>query len=264
MGVFPKSFKKSFKKSYTKKKSYNKKSSRPLVSMAVKKFVNRTVHANIENKIFTYYAINQPITVPQGGATGVTAVVLVPAISQGVGQAGRIGNNCKVLSAKLDLIINLKDYAVITSTLKYPVYVRCILLKYRPSNVLAAFSDLSLFQTGNTTVGCQGNLLDIMFKVNREVYTIYSDKTFLLSSTINSSIAAVGQYSDQMSGFSRRLKFDCSKYIKHLKYDDNSTAVTNTNLYLVMIPTSADGTSLGSVGVPIEYHFNYEIQYEDA
>ena len=55
------------------------------VSGAVKSYVKRTIAKNIENKFYTNSAINQQITTPVQGATGVTAIVFGPSPVSGLG-----------------------------------------------------------------------------------------------------------------------------------------------------------------------------------
>lgn len=234
------------------------------IPAAIRSYVKRSIQSNVEKKIFNNSAINQSVVAPLQGTTGVSAIVLVPGLAQGPGQAARIGNQVKVNLAKLDLLINLKPYAAITNTLSVPICVRCILLRYKLSNALASFTDNNFFQAGSASAGFTGTIADQLYQVNTDLYDVFADKTFSLFTQNSLAQTAAPQYIDATLAFQKRLVFDCTRQLKTLMYNDNSTEVTNTNLYLCIIPSLSDGSSGGGILSAIEYHYHYNLEFQDA
>ena len=115
----------SMKKRSYKRKRYNKsKRSKKSVSFAVKKYVKKSIHSSIENKMITTYAANNSVT-------GTSFVLpLTPLVSQGTGESGRVGNKINLLSACLKFVVNIVPYNISTLCTLYDALSHCYNICY--------------------------------------------------------------------------------------------------------------------------------------
>jgi len=146
------------KRSYRKspRRTYRKKSS-------LVKVVKRVLHSQIENKVSSYYAANQLLTL---GTTGVAPffINLTPNPTQGTTAQQRIGNSVRVVKATVNGFVNVLPYNAITNVMPAPVMVRMWLCRRKQVNIpisgVPGVGDFNnFFQSGATTIGFQQNML---------------------------------------------------------------------------------------------------------
>lgn len=241
------------KRSYKRKTPYKKKS----VSFAVKKYVKTSIHRQIENKMIISYATNQSMIGPQ------YILALAPLISQGTGESGRIGNKVNLLSASINFVINLVPYNVTTNPAPSPVMFRWMFLT-QLSNNSGTLSLTNFFQINNSSIGIQGNHLDLLLTVNKELYKVHKQGTLRLGASSNSTATPVGNsiFEAGKASLQKRLYFN--KYLhKKMNYDDTVVTPSNTNCWFIIFPVNANGsTNVGYANSQISYTLNHT--YEDA
>lgn len=247
-----------------RKKATRRKNKSSKVSKTVKKYVKAAIHSNIENKVYTSYGANTAIqSASTGGAP--TSLYLCPQLGQGTSQGQRIGNVVKVVGGSVRGFVNILPYSSTTNPLSTPIYVRMFLCRYKKTNLTSGITFTDFFQLGGNSAGFQGNILDMVFKVNTDVWTIYQTKTIKVGAGYASSTGPVGSggYFDN-SSMSRPFSFNIGKHLTRTqKYDDSSSSLpTNNNLWLFFQAVNADGSS--SAINAAEYSYNIEIKYEDA
>lgn len=260
--------KKSYKRKYARKPI--RKNKKPRVTKTVKKYVRAAIHREIEDKIFTAFAANEPIPVAASGGTAPDQINLLPVLTQGVTASNRTGNQVKIRRSYLDMFFNLLPDNN-NPNRQYPCMVKLWVVKYKPESVRSAsgmadsyFNDF--FRQGNSTSGFQGGMLDMVFKVNRDRWNVYATRTFKLGSGQNAGQASQGDSFYDNSSFNRRIRLNLSNMWRSaLKYEDSVSAFpNNTNLWLVVQCVRADGTVVNDGTSIIEMHYNLEITYEDG
>lgn len=249
-------------KSFKKKRTFRKKVSK--VPLAIKSYVKKALHVNIENKVLTSYAANQSINVAVSNVP--SWINLMPVVSAGIGSGNRIGDEINVVKAYIRGRINILPYNVTTNPLS-PVLVKMWLVSHRRinSNQLTD-TDISttFFTINNGTIGFQGNMLDMIFTPNLDSWKIYKTKSFELGSSSSSgTTGSAGTYFDN-SAMTVPFYFEYAKHVGKVKYLNGASVPQNKNLFLVIQVITADGSSSASSIQPAESHFVSRIEFEDA
>lgn len=255
-------------KSKTNKTTKSKKSmtlSKPMAK-AVGKICDKKIAGKIENKAWFDYGANNTITCVQSASP--VARNLVPILTQGVGHTGRLGNECVVKNGYIRGHVNLLGYNATTNNLPGPIYVKmwlvsCINVNSNSVAVTGIGSDF--FDIVNSTVGFQGNMLDMSLTVNKSAWRLYASKTIKLGTSFVQVAGNVVQGSTiaDNSPMSAPFSFSFGKHLKKLKYDDNFTVAENRNLFLLFQTVYANGAD--STGqILAEYHYTTRVEYEDA
>lgn len=245
-------------KVFRKRKPTARRAPTKKVSFAVKKYVKSAIHRSMENKYHLSYATNTPM------GSGQFSLLLNPQINQGTGSAQRSGNQVSVKSAYINFAVTLSTYNATTNPYPAPMHFRWFLISQRQSN-LSPLNTTNFFEVNNSSTGWQGTYLDQLFRVNPEHYKVHKEGFFRLGVTGQSnSFPVTSTTIHDNSKFSITKKLYFNKYInKILKYDDTSLQVLNTNCWLVILATQANGLSI----LPyIPSYINYAVHhiYEDA
>jgi len=249
------------------KKPYKKRATKRTarVGVAVKQYVKRALAKEIENKESYIYAANVGI-----GSNPSTAPVmsrLTPTISQGLGKSQRIGNEVIVKSGYVKGYLNLKPYNSLTNPYLGPIFVKMWLVSCKATNS-SNLSDTDItntfFDVNNANVGFQANMLDMLFRINKERWTLHASKTVKIGfSTIRTADAGASGTADN-SPFSVPFSFNIGKHLGRLKFEDAGNIPTNKNLWIVYSCANADGTVGSAVETPAEIHYVYNWNYTDA
>lgn len=237
-------------------------------SPALKKFVLKTIHRNIENKTLTNYAANAQIAYA-GSVTNPTFLYLVPTPTQGTTTQNRVGNEIRVVKANIKGLINMLPYSA-TNPQYCPVWVKMWLVsrKQNQFNNAPSSTDFSnFFQAGQTSFGFQSNTLDMLFEVNKDYFTLHKTMKFQLANMYPSTGAITidsGSIIPASSQVSVPFSFNFERHLGICKFNDTETYPRNKDLILVFQAVNADGTtnSLGTAKAEVHYTINY--YYEDA
>lgn len=240
------------------KRKYYRKGAR--VSKALKRYIKKAIHNQIENKVHVGYAANQVVV----NSSVPTALYALPNPTQGVGSNNRIGQCINLMKSKIDMIFNLLPYNVTTNPTPTVQLVKLWLCSCKSvnTNSIGSTSILTNFfeGTGGVSVGSQNTTLDMLLTVNQDAWTVYETRYFKLGASNNSTPISNSGYFDN-SPMSKKVSFNINKYVKRLRYDSTSVP-NNRNLFIVMMTCNADGTTSGSQAV--EYHYNARWEFEDA
>jgi len=231
----------------------------------VKTYVKRTIHNNIENKVWIDYGVNQSITTANTTTPTFENLILTPAV--GTQQNQRIGNTLKIRSAVIRGHVNLLPYSL-DNTSVAPQYIKMWIARSKRINtndLAATTCSSTFFETGSGTTGFQGNMLDMELSNNKDEWTILQTRTIKVgvgsNNTTNYPVANVHAYDN--SPFSAPFYFNYAKHLKKkLSYLDADVICKNSNLFLIFQPVYASGAATGLTVA--EYHFNTRIEYEDA
>jgi len=256
---------KKYARSVRRSKPARKSSRRPRrvsVSSAVKKYVKKTLHSQIENKYYNEYS-NANVIYNNGTAGNFTCKNLVPSISQGVGQGQRIGNEVRPVKWTLDMLFYSKNYDNIVNVSNNNLF-RMVIFNVRSDKSLVTPPPSgggvcnSFFQLGSSSTGFQGNLLDMMLKLNKDNLNVFVDKQFKLSNYTDSGTT------DTVNGVvSRKMSVNLLKFVpKKFIWNDTSPAYPiNMSLFIGLFGVSQNNLSTLQPGF---FTYTSNLQYEDA
>jgi len=223
------------------------------VSPAVKKYVKRTIHSNIENKI-----INTRFVSNVGVSTGhyYTSLILSP--SQSTLQNGRIGNQISIRKGIFRTVVSAKPYSTLTNYTYHNCY-RMVIYSQKKAHAYDSTIFNSFFQNGSSSSAPQGNMYDITTPLNRDVITVHKDIKFNLGVADLPS----GSNTPYSLPLTKLMTINTTKYLKkkHL-YNDGVDTPTNDNLFMVLFVVA--GTFNGGTIAPAYIYNELEITYEDA
>lgn len=247
------------------KKPYKKRAAKRTarVGVAVKQYVKRALAREVENK--EYYIYGNNVGIGSNPLVDPIASRLVPLVTQGIGKSQRIGTEIIVKSAMIKGYVNLRDYNSLTNPYVAPMYVKMWLVSSKETNSgILADTQISttFFDINNSNLGFQGNMLDMLFRINKERWVLHATKTVKLGFANVQPAAATG-ISDN-SPFSAPFQFNFGKLLGKLKYEDSGTTPTNKNMWLVYSCARADGTSGNSSSDFAEIHYVQSYVYTDA
>lgn len=230
--------------------------------------VKKIVHKMAENKSWERVGVNVALNGAVSGSTSVdpTCLNCLPWLSQGIGQSGRIGNRVRLVKNVFKGIINLLPSGG-SATYQAPVWVKVYV--FSPKAFTNFTGDMGnanwkqFFQVNNADTGFYGNTLDMLQNVNTELFTLHTTRTFQLNASV---LFGNGIYQGASGQYTHKFTIDLAKYVKDLRYDDDSsTRPTNKNLLIAFQTCYADGTTNGILtnNNIAELHYVQECEYED-
>lgn len=234
------------------------------VTNSVKKYVKRTLRANIENKIRYELFDLSPIFPTIGTTIGDTSVPirLMPTIAQSGGQSGRIGNEITLTRFRVKGVVHANP------TQTYPELVKVIIFsrkRINDMNTSVGIQTYSRFlQMGNSATNYNDTIDTFMLPFNRDVVKIHDVRTFKIGNATHSGIPANNDYSTD-----KLFNMDCLKGTKHrfkLRYDDleNANLPQNFERWIVAIAVRPNGVAHTAEVNDCNYSFAVDVQYEDA
>lgn len=250
------------------------------VPKKVKSYVKRAIHARLENKIKSTASVNNTIftanSVGPGDIVTPNAYNCYYQIPKGTEQADRVGTQVTPISNTIRMYFNVKPIqtqAGVALVPSYPVMVRVFLVRNKVSNSdnLATPGNTffnNFFQQGNTTVGFQGNMLDMLLPVNKEKWHLYEQRIFRLGLPSNTGDYQSGASATDNAGFNKKVVFYCRKHFKRtLQYTDLDVSFPqNHNMWLVFTSVLANGSAPladQTYGL-VETHLTHDFVYEDG
>ena len=232
---------------------------------AITKIVKSIISRQAENKVWADYGVNQAIQCVTLSTPA--SKNLLPLLSPGTGVSSRIGNEIRVKSGYIRGHVNLLPYDVSTQTSNIlPCYIKMWIVSSRQINTqsLSATSiATNFFEAGASSTGFQGNMLDMEFSPNKDVWIVHATKTVKLGagyvSSTNNPVNSSSFFDN--SSFTMPFYFNFGKKLSTLKYDESVTNATNRNMFIVFQVVPANGNS-GAFNLA-EYHYSTRVEYED-
>lgn len=268
---------------FKKRRVYKRKAStrkprakRTGVSLAVKSYVKKQIHVNIENKIANF----NPATVPFGNyleSTNLHMRPLLPypgynVISQGIGEGARIGNEIKLRKVTLNYVLRPLPYSATSPGNPFPgpseVEMFLGFLKQAPG-ILPGTVDIGyLYQGGNVSYAPSGGLVDLIADVNKDYWTIkkrWRHKMGYSQYTGTGSSPAVQYNSNNDFKLNVVKKMDITRLCpKTLKFNDADNLMQGQNLFMFFQSVSAGGSITTSAIQSCNLDYWVSITYEDA
>lgn len=245
------------RKSY-KRKSYKRKTYKRRRTSVPK--VIRTVRRMFETKK------NQDTTFSYvyNDITDTSCHRLLPVISQGTGQANRVGNRISPVRFTAKIAITAANLNNVYANAS-PTYFDIYIFKQRYANEYAGsplpVDIVQFLQIDNGSGPYTGLITDGLRNVNQDLFTLKYRRRITLSN-VNQ---ATGQNAFQASvNPNRTLSINLTKFIKKMwSYDDTDSLVTNDNLWIAVGASQTDGTDLGT-SFAGQYSMVTDLWYKDA
>jgi len=264
------------KRTYRKKQS--KKITRPTVSKSIKKYVNATIHKNIENKIqnfnedFSFSSVNSDPTMSVAPITPQSSQPSGIRISQGVGAGDRTGNSIRTRKVIFRYSITPQPYDENFVPYPQPVWVRMYFGYIRGCrDVAPTAGQLSnFFQAGNVSEPFAGNLTDMVRPYNKDLFHVCCMRThkignaFITKNRTTPSAVDEQNYSNNDFKLNALGSVDLTKYIpKTMKFNDaNDNPDTGLYVWFNSVYASGNFTTDNIAQTRCFYSIDYE--YEDA
>lgn len=244
------------------------------VSSAVKTYVNRTIHRQIENKNVQFNDASNVGNItaqPTLSCTPLTPYTGLLNITQGVGSANRTGNEVKTRKVMLKYVIFPRAYNVTDNNTLRPCYLQLFLGYVKNSSGITPIaSDFTqLYNYNNTVNPVLGQLFDLNQTINSDYWCIkkYWTHKIGFSTALNSSGGSPTNAYLANNDFPMSVvkKLDITKfYPKTLKFNDVSTTISGPGLFFFWQCIAADGTTLASSQLPIVFEWQLNLEFEDA
>lgn len=253
------------------------------VPLAVKKYVQHTLHKNVETKTLIPYTVNNYAIspygiVPNGPHQLTTFDVLTPldGVIQGTNNGQRLGDTIKIRKLKVRGYVNLdSSRADDPLYLKNPMYVKLFIGRRKDSianpntTVIPGVSNAfdNILQNGPIPAAPQNLPSDMYRMINNDTYKIYATRFFKIGNAAPSNDPSTSaQYNNDFS-FARHFDIDLSKHIDLVRYNPGTTTIaSNLGMYMWFFVCFANGATVNPVNAlaPLECHFDVNVTYEDA
>jgi len=261
------------RKTYGKRKG-KKTQKKSTVSTAVKNYVKREIHTNIEDKCFQVnpgpLSFGNVLESPDFNAYPCAPLSGYWFIAQGSGQGSRIGNIIKTRKCYLSYVLRPTAYDAGTNPSPQPSEVRLMLgyVKNTPSFAPIAGDINQLFQAGSTSSAPVGTLKDLIATYNTDYWTIKKSWTHKIGYSANTGTGGAGpaqffQNNDFKLNVVKRL--DITKYMPKTCVFNDSSATTNTkNLFFMHYAVATNGGTYSNITLPVNIDYWIDYHSEDA
>jgi len=268
---------------FKKRRSYKPKASKKkfarggrkssAVSSAVKTYVKRTLHAEIENKCVQISAGNSFGNVNE--STDFNAYPMCPlagywTVGQGVGQGNRVGNIIKTRKVYLNYVLRPTAYDAVFNPSPRPCEIQLMLgyVKNTPCFAPVPGDINQLFNSGSSIVSPIGTLRDIISVINTDYWTIkkrWTHKIGYSQATGTGGNVANNFFANNDFKFNAVQRIDITKHCPATHVFNDASGTTNTrNLFLMYYAVAADGFNFGATTLPSNIEFWVDFHYEDA
>lgn len=266
------------KKRYTKRRTV-KRGTKP--SKAVKRYVKAAIHRQIENKRFTIES-SDTLCAPSNAAVfqGSNIFQLTPSsatnswytIPQGTGQGARTGNRINLRSCVFRYAMYPLAYNVTSNPNPKPLDICLWIFSVKRGVLGLTVADAwnifngTFFANGSSSNGTVNNLFDMVSVPNSEVVTLHHRRVFKLSpSEFYTPNATQANYNNNDYKYNCLGKINVTKYMpKSIVFNDNDNNSTSKQLFMIITPYNADGTTTPSTTFPLALFSGLDVVYEDA
>lgn len=236
-----------------------------------KKKVQRIIDRQVEKKRYVITGANISAVTASGGGTP-TALNLMPTLALGTNQEARVGEQVKIVKARVKGFINIAPYAPVSNPGPTPIKIKMWVVSSKLTNVITLGSTnvgTGFFEVGSDTTGFTGNMLDMMLPVNKQAWVVHHEKVFNLGATYASAtgpVTTAGYYDNSRMSLPFSFEYG-SKFKKPLNFSDDSSSLNGNypydrNCWLFIQPVYADGQASSGYAMA-EYHYLVDIDYTD-
>jgi len=246
---------------------------RPKISSAIKSYVKKSLHAEIENKCVqinfgnSFGNVNES---PDFNAYPMCPTAGFWTLSAGVGQGARLGNIVRPVKVMLNYILRPLPYDALVTPVPQPSEVQLMLghLKSCPTDVPNSLDIQNLFQSGSTVAIPSGSLRDIISVINTDYWVIkkrWTHKIGYASSDGTGSNASSQYFANNDFKLNHVKRMDITSMIpKKIVFNDSNASSFSKNLFLMYYAVSASGATYGANTLAANIEFWVDFHYEDA
>ena len=244
------------------------------VSIGIKKYVKKAIHSQIENKRIEYSR-----TFSFGGNTttysNLSVSTLTPSsvsynMSQGTGQADRIGNKIRIINAVLRYILLPISYDLVGNPTPKPQEVQILFgnVKGNTRTTPTSGQIAYLFANGNSSTGPTGLLGDVLRPINSDFWVIKKRIQHKVGYAVSDGTGgSAGSQYQSNNDFPINVvrSLNVTKMMpKQIVWNESDTNPTTAGLYMMIQAVNADNTSQLADTAPSAMTFWLDITYEDA
>jgi len=259
-----------------KRKGYNKKKSAPkratkAKSKTFEQKVLSVIHKQVETKeLYTSMSDSALISFNSGINALSDLQRLLPNMAQGTAVNQRVGDRVKMMTHSIQGYFRIVPQTTAGAFKFGNVGVRMMVLSLKScanyntidNDPFIATKLAGLLRKGGTTVGFGGLISDLQAPINRDLYTVHSDKVFHIKQDY--VMTAVGTTTQDTL---RMFKINLKVKNKDLKYsDDVDSALTPTNYapFLAIGYSYMDGSTADTLATNLQLFFESRVTFEDA
>jgi hypothetical protein len=244
----------------------------------------RVLERTRETKCIQFYSGSNPVSCYQQGAYGgaPNTLLVIPLnpnaltlpIAQGIGQANRIGNKIETKKATIKMMFCPAQYDAVLNKLPSPQIIKIWGLWFKQGDYSGAPPPnmAHFFQSGNTSIVPQGNLLDDFLAINKQAYSIAFSRTVKVGNAAMTGTTSSGTYVSANQQFQNndfklnaKIVIDYTKHlIKMQKFNDSDTEPSVRQLFLVVESISATNDILPTSGWASEMVYEIDYRFQDA
>lgn len=251
------------------------------VPLAVAKYVQRSIHSNLENKQYTtetaktMSASSNAANFQSGNffqLTPSSGTNSLYTIAQGLGEGTRIGNSISLRKAVIRFCLYPQVYNITSNPTPKPLDIMMYIFSMKKSVAGATVADAwnvmntTFYANGSSSLGVLGNLYDLVSVPNNEVVKVYMKRRFKLSPSnaqLQTGVNAGWSNNDYKYNIIRTI--DVTKCLpKKMIFNDTDNNSTTNQVFCVFHPLNADGTGIASTTFPCSIFFGLDLYYEDA
>lgn len=284
---------------FAKKNGYRRKgrktAGRAVVKRAVRKArtkifnkrVLRAVSRTAETKVVNWRVPTVNVNPPTQGSFANTVYVISPsnatyggipavAINQGTGQGERVGNKISPVSFMFKGVVRpYTAYDAAVNANPGPMYVVLwvvSLQKHLTDDLptLESVIDNSFYQTGNTSTGITGQLIDLTQSVNTQHITVHKRKVmkigygnYISAFAVNSANNVAQQFNNNDFSLSRMFAMRL-KMQKTLMFNDaTANPVNMRRWWFFAVPYRVDGNVFANGSTPLVLDFSVDMKFKD-
>lgn len=254
------------------KKRVSRKPRGTKVSFAVKKYVKRTLHSQIENKNNSYGVTASIGNIYSSNTLNVTPLYLFPSV-QDASQAGRIGNQICVRKLKVNYILWPTPYDPNLNPEPRPQEVMITFGRLkRCKNEMPTATDFTrYYDMGSSAFPPTGDIRDCISQVNMDLFTVFATRRHKIGTANyqgdNSTNPKPDQYwANNDFKYNHQGSIVLTKHMNKVqKFDDVNSSYGTSQVYMWANTVNADGTLLTTASItPVQFYYWVTCEYEDA
>lgn len=247
---------------------------RTVIPKAIKSYVSKTIHRNLENKSYQIqwsqqlggFANNNllyafPLTPYSGGLN----------ISQGVTQSTRVGNKIRPRRLMWNMMFSPTAYNATTNSAPQPLEIEVYLcsMKKCPGELPLQTDIANFYQSNASSIAPTGSLIDFTQEVNSDMFNCHKRLRFKIGfASFNGTGLNVGIQSFNNNDFKINIhrKINIMKYCpKVVTYNDSAVSPTSRCVFaLVNVSPCIGGTQFSAGQLPLRLDSTISLEYEDA
>lgn len=241
------------------------------VSLPIKNYVSRAISRNVETKCSMRQNIADQQTVTGAGLNTsvglgfVSGTSIIPAISQGTGEAERVGNKIKPTKLKLAITLRAQPVTAVGSLTPFPATpFLCRVIVFRHRYATDDNSQIGILDTGNSMSNLGSTPDSWLQPYNKDEYIIAYSKQFLMQPIQNQSTTPYSAENMVSNAKAFVMLKKNIKVPKSLIYTDNTSTANNAGWFLAVACCNVDGTVVTNTQSRVMLNAESYLYYKDA